>query len=391
MATRTGTIRSETPQSAADAAELLRGCADDGVAVRIAGAGTKAWGLPGAECGVQLHTAGLDAIVEHNRGDLTAVVQAGVSLRELDELLAAAGQMLPLDAAHGAGDGATVGGAIATGDSGPLRHRFGAARDLVLGVTVALSDGSVAQAGGKVIKNVAGYDLAKLYSGSFGTLGLITQVAVRLQPRAPALATATGRTDDPGELQDAAIALASSSLEAQALDVRWEGGHGMVLGRFAGIAAGEQAAAAQRLLAAAGVEAATVDEDDELWARQRAQQRCADAAGAVVRVSGRPTQLAAACVATQVAGATLVGRGALGVSWIALPPAAPGELVTAIARVRKVLAPSACVVLDAPAYVRAHLDPWDHVEDAGLVLMRRVKQRFDPTATCNPGLFVGGI
>ncbi|MDP8968839.1 MAG: FAD-binding oxidoreductase, partial [Actinomycetota bacterium] len=78
-------------------------------------------------------------------------------------------------------------------------------------------------------------------------------------------------------------------------------------------------------------------------------------------------------------------------SWIALPAAAPGELVSAIARVRKVLAPAPCVVLDAPAYVRAHLDPWDHPEDAALVLMRRVKERFDPTRTCNPGIFVGGI
>ena len=111
----------------------------------------------------------------------------------------------------------------------------------------------------------------------------------------------------------------------------------------------------------------------------------------MIRVSGRPSQLADACVAAQVAGGTLVGRAALGVSWIALPPAVPGELVTAIARVRKVLAPSPCVVLDAPAYVRTHLDPWDQPEDAALGLMRRVKQRFDPTATCNPAIFVGGI
>ena len=111
----------------------------------------------------------------------------------------------------------------------------------------------------------------------------------------------------------------------------------------------------------------------------------------MVRVSGRPTTLADACVAAQVAGATLVGRAALGVSWIALPTAAPGELVTAIARVRKVLAPAPCVLLDAPPYVRAHLDPWDHPDDAALVLMRRVKARFDPLRICNPGIFVGGI
>jgi glycolate oxidase FAD binding subunit len=379
-----------TPETAQDAAELLQDHAARAAPVRIVGGGTKPWGGPGAESATELATAGLNAVVEHNAGDLTAVVQPGVRLRELEELFGADGQMLALDPPLGEGDAATVGGAVATADSGPLRHRYGAARDLVLGVTVALPDGTLASAGGKVIKNVAGYDLAKLYCGSFGTLGLITQIAVRLHPRPPAQATATGTTNDPGVLQQAAIALAASSLEAQSLDVRWEAQSGMVLARFAGVAAVEQAAAAQRLLAETGVETAVTEDDDALWAHQRAAQRAPDGA-AVIRVSGRPSALADVCVAAQIAGATLVGRAALGVSWIALPAAAPGELVTAIARVRQVLAPAPCVVLDAPAYVRAHLDPWDHPHDAALVLMRRVKERFDPAHTCNPGIFVGGI
>ncbi|MEY2516973.1 MAG: glycolate oxidase binding subunit [bacterium] len=386
----TDTIRRETPQTAADAAELLRACAADAKAVRIEGSGTKPWGLPGADCPVRLHTGALATIVEHNAGDLTAVLQPGVSMRELDETLAAAGQMLALDPPLGAGDAATVGGVIATADSGPLRHRYGAPRDLVLGVTVALSDGTIAHAGGKVIKNVAGYDLAKLFAGSFGTLGLIVEVAVRLHPRAPQQVTATASTDDPAQLAAAASLLAHGKLELQSFDVRWDHALGTVLARFGGVAAAQQAVAAQRLLADAGLEATVADDDEPLWAAQRAAQRAADG-GAVVRVSGRPTQLADACVAAQVAGATLVGRAGLGVSWIALAPAAPGELVQSIARLRKVLAPSPCVVLDAPAYVRTHLDPWDHPEDAALVLMRRVKSRFDQTATCNPAVFVGGI
>lgn len=379
-----------TPATASEAAEALRGYAARGIAVRIAGAGTKPWGGSAAECGVELGMTAMDAIVEHNTGDFTAVLQPGASLRELDERFAAAGQMLALDPPLGEGDAATIGGVVATADSGPLRHRYGAPRDLVLGITVALPDGTLARSGGKVIKNVAGYDLPKLFSGSFGTLGVICEVAVRLHPRPPARATTTGTTDDPGRLQAAAIALSASSLEAESLDVRWEAQTGMVLARFAGLAASEQAAAAQRLLARTGVEAAATEDDDELWAHQRAAQRCADA-GAVIRVSGRPTGLAEACIAAQVAGGTLVGRATLGLSWIALPTAAPGELVTAIARVRQVLAPSPCVVLDAPPYVRAHLDPWDHPEDAALVLMRRVKERFDPGRICNPGIFVGGI
>jgi glycolate oxidase FAD binding subunit len=390
MASKAGTVRSEAPQSAAEAAELLHGAAGDGIAVRIAGAGTKPWGHPGADCALRLRTGGLDAIVEHNEGDLTAILQPGVTLRELDDVLAGAGQMLALDPPLGASDAATVGGVIAAADSGPLRHRYGAPRDLVLGVTVALSDGTLAHAGGKVIKNVAGYDLAKLYSGSFGTLGVIAELAVRLHPRPRAQATATGTTDDPAQLAAAAGRLAHASLELQSLDVRWRSSLGMVLARFGGIAAADQAAAAQAMLAELGLQAATIEDDEPLWMAQRAAQRSAES-GAVVRVSGRPSQLADACVAAQVAGGSLVGRAALGVSWIALPPAAPGELVTSIARVRKVLAPSPCVVLDAPAHVRTHLDPWDQPEDAALVLMRRVKARFDPTATCNRGIFVGGI
>jgi glycolate oxidase FAD binding subunit len=390
VAPNTDTIRSEMPATAHDAARLLRACSHDGVAVRIGGAGTKPWGVPGAECGLHLDSGALDTIVEHNEGDLTAVLQPGVALRELDETLAAAGQMLALDPPLGAGDAATVGGVLASADSGPLRHRYGAPRDLVLGVTVALSDGSIAHAGGKVIKNVAGYDLAKLFTGSFGTLGMIVEVAVRLHPRPPAQVTAIGTTDDPGQLSRIASALAHSTLELQSLDVYWEAALGSVLARFGGIAAAEQAETARRLIESLGMQATTVPDDEPLWAAQRAAQRSIEG-GAIVRVSGRPSQLDDVCVAAQVAGATLVGRAALGVSWIALPPAAPGELVTAIDRVRKVLAPSPCVVLDAPAYVRSHLDPWDQPEDAGLVLMRRVKARFDPTATCNPATFVGGI
>ena len=260
----------------------------------------------------------------------------------------------------------------------------------MLGVTVALSDGTIAHAGGKVIKNVAGYDLAKLFAGSFGTLGLIVEVAVRLHPRPRTQATATGTTDDPAQLALAASALAHSSLELQSLDVRWRSSLGMVLARFGGVAAAEQAAAAQRLLTEAGVQSALVTDDEPLWAAQRA--------GAAQRRGRRGRARLGPPVAARRRLRRRAGRGRLArrarrarLSWIALPPAVPGELVTAIDRVRKVLAPSPCVVLDAPAYVRTHLDPWDHTEDAGLVLMRRVKARFDPTATCNPAIFVGGI
>ena len=150
-------------------------------------------------------TAGT-SIRELNPGDLTAVVEAGLPLAELAAATAAEGQMLALDPPLGPGERATIGGAVATNDSGPLRHRYGSARDLVVGITVALSDGTVAKAGGKVIKNVAGYDLAKLFTGSFGTLGAILDLSLRLHPLPPATATAIGHSGDPAALAAAAAA-----------------------------------------------------------------------------------------------------------------------------------------------------------------------------------------
>ncbi len=175
------------PPTFEQAAAALAGASAEGRTVRIRGAGTKlGWGAPTAAADIELCTTGLNRIVEHNVGDLTAILEAGVPLADAQRTFAAAGQMLALDPPLGGQprfpSGATIGGIVATGDSGPLRHRYGAPRDLIVGATVALSDGTVARSGGKVIKNVAGYDLAKLFAGSFGTLGVILSVSVRLHP-----------------------------------------------------------------------------------------------------------------------------------------------------------------------------------------------------------------
>ena len=170
-------------------------------AVRPRGGGTKlGWGRVSDAAAADFDTRRLNRILEHNEGDFTAVLEAGVPLVEAQAAFGAAGQMLALDPPLGAGDAATIGGVMATNDSGPLRHRFGGVRDLVVGVTVVLSDGAIAKSGGKVIKNVAGYDLAKLFTGSFGTLGLIASVAVRLHPAPARTASLTARSDDPGAL-----------------------------------------------------------------------------------------------------------------------------------------------------------------------------------------------
>jgi glycolate oxidase FAD binding subunit len=183
--------------SLADAAELLATANAEGRRVRI---------------GEELTTEGLDRILEYEPGDLTCVVEAGVRLSALQAALAEHGQRLSLDPP---GD-PTIGACLAANLSGPLRHRFGAPRDLVLGVTLVLADGTIANAGGKVVKNVAGYDLGKLVCGSRGTLGLVARVSLRLHPRPTATRTLVVDTADPATV---VMRLLGSQLLPSAVDV----------------------------------------------------------------------------------------------------------------------------------------------------------------------------
>ncbi len=380
-----GTVTRETPASHEEAAGLLRRCSDEGARVCPVGGATKlAWGGLGEPADLELSTAGMADVVEHNVGDLTAVLEAGAPLATAQTAFAEQGQMLALDPPLGAEDAATIGGVVASGDSGPLRHRYGAARDLVLGMTMALADGTVARAGSGVIKNVAGYDLAKLLSGSFGTLGLIVRVIVRLHPLRPRV-TMRLAAETPEQLAALSATLSHSHLEMESLDASWSEGAGAVLARFAGEAAADQATAAAEL--ARGGE--LVEDDAGLWDAQRSLQR--SETGVVVRVSGVQTDLAQLVDEAERAGATLSGRAALGISWLAFEGLDDDAAAVAVGELRRRLAPSPCVVLDAPPGVRQALDVWDERDPGRLELARRVKERFDPQRTMRPGIFVGGI
>ena len=365
--------------------------------VRIRGGGTKlSWGGPrrSGHAGratdppaVELSTERLDRIVEHNEGDLTAVLQAGTPFARVQEALAEADQMVALDPPLGEAGGATIGGLVATADSGPLRHRYGSARDLILGITVALSDGTIAKAGGKVIKNVAGYDLAKLFTGSFGTLGLVVEVVMRLHPRPAETMTAVGSSDDPGALGAAASAVAHSPFGPECLDVWWTEENGEVLARFGGAVPEAAAREVATMMEQAGLETRLEEDDDGLWERQRAGQR--STGGTVLRVSGLASELPVVVRAAEEAGASIVGRAGLGLSWLTLGGEDGGEMVSGIDELRRRLHPFPCVVLDAPQEVREKVDVWGDAQ--AVPLMRRVKDRFDPHGICNPGIFVGWI
>jgi len=367
----------QRPRSGQELAGLLAA----GQPVRIRGAGTKlAWGRP-VEADSEVSTARLDRIVEHNAGDLTAVLEAGVPLATAQERFAGAGQMLALDPPD---LGATIGGVVATGDSGPMRARYGGPRDLVLGLRAALPDGSLIKSGGKVIKNVAGYDIGKLMSGAFGTLGAVVEVAVRLHPRPEGTATAAGGTTSPDTLAGAVLELSQSPLEHLSFDLRWGGGDGALLARFGGATARPQAEAALRLMEKAGLEGSLVEDDQSVWSLQREGQR--SEAGTVVRVSGTPSQSGQLLPAVTRLGGRVVARAGLGLSWITLDDRSDEEAAAAVEALRRDLAPSPCVLLDAPLEVRRRVEPWGPLDPGLLSLMHRLRERFDPGGICNPGL-----
>jgi glycolate oxidase FAD binding subunit len=384
---------SQAPETFAQAAAALRAAGADGQRVRIVGGATKSrWGRSDAPYDVELDTGALDSVLAHNAGDMTATLQSGVPLVAAQETFARAGQMLALDppvdgageSPSGGGRGATIGGIVATADSGPLAHRYGGPRDLIVGATVALADGTVAKSGGTVIKNVAGYDIAKLMAGSFGTLGLLLSVNVRLHPRPERTATAVGSTDDARTLHTAAQALATAPAELEALDVSWRDGRGLLLAQVAGPGSEQRGVRLADTLRGAGLSEVEllVDGGSGLWDAQRAAQR--SSTQATVRVAARASELGSLLATVDGCEGSLVGRAALGHSWVTLEPAS-------IARLRSELPAGATATVQDHPGEGVREDPWGPMQPALLDLTRRLKLRFDPTQTCNPGIFVGGI
>src|SRR5215204_3333528 len=205
------------PGSVEETSELLRFAADEGLAVCPRGGGTKSsLGNPPRELDLVLSTARMVDVIEYVPGDQVVRVQAGIRLQDLQERLAESDQMLAIDPPE---KGATIGGIVAANSSGPRRYRYGTIRDLIIGITVVLHDGTVAKAGSKVVKNVAGYDLSKLFTGSLGTLGIIATANFRLHPRPEASRTVAVEVAGPQQAQAAAQAIVHSQVEATAVEL----------------------------------------------------------------------------------------------------------------------------------------------------------------------------
>jgi glycolate oxidase FAD binding subunit len=368
------------PGSTEEAAAVLRLAADADLAIVARGAGTKLdWGAPPRRLDLIVDTRRLDRVVEHAAGDLVVVVQAGVPLAALASQLAGARQRLAVDEVVA---GSTVGGAIATGLTGPRRLLVGGVRDLVLGATLVRADGVVARSGGKVVKNVAGYDVAKLVCGAYGTLGLVTEAAFRLHPVAPAAAFVTVGVPD----STAAYAAVQRVLHAQfvptaiELDRPEPGGPVEVALLVEGTEAGVQARTRQARDALGPT--ATEADQPAWWGRLPADD-------VLIKVTTELAGLGRLLDGIEKSGPAAV-RGSAGVGVLHL--ATTADAAAGFVSTLRGAAPAwsgSVVVLAAPPAVRAAVDAWGPV--SGLSLMRRVKDQFDPQARLAPGRFVGGI
>jgi glycolate oxidase FAD binding subunit len=400
--------KTERPTSTADVSSLLR---DTSGSVLFRGAGTKlGWAGRPDDADLVIDSRDLRGLLTHNAADLTASVSAGTALTALQDELAGDNQWLALDPPTAA-DGATIGGLLAAGDSGPSRLRYGGLRDLVIGVTLVLADGTLARSGGHVIKNVAGYDLAKLLYGSLGSLAFIAEIVIRLHPRPQATATTRAAAS---AAQAAAVtqALMAGPLEPTAVewtsgdsdrsnpdgsDVRRPPTGGELLVRFDGSAAGvqTQTEALRGLLGANALDAVEVGADDAagVWRAHAATVTGADDE-TVARIATLPSRLVDVdralhrAVEESGARATLVSSTALGLHTVRLSGRDPAAVARAMDALRRdALAAGGNVMLHRrPPEVEALLDALGPPPSTA-ALLRRIKMQFDPANRCTPGRF----
>ena len=382
------------PASGEALAATLACASSDGLSVRIAGGGTKQdWGTPGAAVDLLLSTAGLSGVVEHRHGDLTATVEAGATLAAVNATLSEHGQRLPWDPPWPAQ--ATIGGIVATNDSGPRRHAHGAPRDSIIGVTVARVDGRVAKAGGIVVKNVAGYDLARLLTGSFGCLGVILTATFKLAPVPPASRTVEVEVDSLEAAAPIAADLAGSSLTPTAIEIAWAPARLLV--RFESVEA-SVAQQAREACAIVGERASAVvlDGEDEqaAWDRHAAHW---SPGGTLVKLSTVPAELFPTLVrlcdqaAKDGLEMAVAGRAGLGVVDVRLdgPFDAQAGLVDAL-RERLPSGRGSAVVRRGGSELRQRIDAWGPIGD-GMRVMMAIKRQFDPAGLLNPGRGPGGL
>ncbi len=387
------------PGSEEEVSAVLAFASREGLKVLPRGGGTQlTMGSAPTSGDIILSTARLNQLVEHAPHDMTATVQAGLPLSDLQAKLAGAQQWLALDAVLK--PGATIGGIIATNVSGARRLRFGGVRDQIIGVRVVLSDGTIASGGGKVVKNVAGYDLPKLFTGSLGTLGIIVAATFRLYPQTSASRTVILSTSDPAPLCELAVRVINSTLVPTLVDIFGSSTREQEYTMAVRFEMGEEAAKQQAstLIEMAHSENAQIlraAAEEQFWAEIATPHAPTSSVTTLtLKASILPTQTARWLESlrslTQRAGLSADWRAHAGHGLIfATLSGDDASLISAVTELRRTAMDlrGSLVVMENPALLQ--LDAWG--TPSALDVMRRLKERFDPTATLNPGRFVGGI
>ncbi|HMD02167.1 MAG TPA: FAD-binding oxidoreductase [Candidatus Baltobacteraceae bacterium] len=392
--------RSETPATIAEVQQVFRSCAARGDTLSFVGGGTElGLGNPPERADVLVRTERLNRIVEYAAGDMTITLEAGVTLGDLQRTVGSQGQRLALDPPLPGI--ATLGGLLATNAFGPRRTRFGTLRDLIVGVTIVRADGVVVRGGGKVVKNVAGFDLPKLMVGSLGTLGMIARATLRLHPLPEAKRWLHVVVESPSAVRDLSRALVEHQLEASAVMASgpWGVDHWDFMVLFEGFSAGvdQQSETFSNLARRRGLKPSV---DGDLLRDADARTRSHGALR--LRLSAPPAQfelLAGEALAPLTAAfdATrdynVVTYPLLGAAFISGEPREPAALSEALGKARHVLEAAGgnlvVTYCEDPALV-AQFERFG-TAPGSFFLMKRLKERFDPERRLNRGRFLGGL
>ena len=389
------THRTLEPQTPAEAAASLQTCANEGAFLAFEGGGTHTIGRRD-RAGVVLSTRGLRRIVEYVPEDQTVTVEAGVTLAALSGVLADRGQRLAVDVAEP--DRSTIGGAIAANAFGPRRMRFGSFKDLILGVGLVRADGVPVRAGGKVVKNVAGFDLSKLMVGSHGTLALVTSATLRVHPLPQATRAVRLTGLAPDAVWKLVLEMRSRHLEPVAVSA---------LGRASASSRYDADVAFEGFPAGVDSQTACVFEiaRERGWSVEAVDPASARDGDARARTAGPlrvrgtvlPSDFAAidalaiAPLAECLDDPSVCAYPALGIFFVAGKPKMPQRAFDAVANARACIESGggSLVVEDAPR-MPAEIEPWG-TPPPSIRLMREIKARFDPEGRIRSGAFVGGL
>jgi glycolate oxidase FAD binding subunit len=389
-----------SPETVEEASAALEEAARRRLRVVFAGGRTKmALGAPPESLDAVVETTRLSRVVEHAPSDQIVIAQAGLTLASLQAALAPHGQRLALDPPWP--ERATLGGIVAANAFGPLRARYGSVRDLLIGISFVRADGTLAHGGGKVVKNVAGFDLPKLMVGSLGTLGMIATAIFRLHPVPESSATVLLSGVAPASVRELAAAIRAAQLEPAAVVALASGADRLDLAvRFEGFSAGVRG---QRdrfsSLVPTGSGSRPEVLDEAAAADFRSRHDRVRGSGALRAKVAAPRDAIEATAAGALAplfdaleGAAAVWYPTVGLVFLSGGAPDPVAAASAIARARDALdrLGGTLVLEDAPAEVRSLADVWGRPPDA-LRIMQAVKERLDPERRLAPGRFVGGI